>query len=119
MVFPLLTLYLQYIRSAWALCQAATVIRVKWGAHPTCRASVKQCQTCLTERSASAGSGNATIDNSTVFLDFLGPLGGSTVATWTNTSANAAVKSGMASVQSAVRKGFMARVAADWQVTHR
>ena len=65
------------------------------------------------------GSGNATIDNSTVFLDFLGPLGGATVAAWTNTSANAAVKTAMASVQSAVRKGFMARVAADWQVTRR
>lgn len=65
-----------------------------------------------------AGNGNATVDNSTVFLDFLGPLGGSTVATWTNTSANAAVKKDMASVQAAVRNGFMTRVAADWQVTH-
>ncbi|CAK0785458.1 hypothetical protein CVIRNUC_008667 [Coccomyxa viridis] len=61
------------------------------------------------------GNGNATIDNSTVFLDYLGPLGGGSVATWTNTSANAAVKKDMARVQAAVRKGFMARVAADWQ----
>lgn len=66
-----------------------------------------------------AGNGNATIDNSTVFLDYLGPLGGSTVATWTNTSANKAVQKAMASVQSAVRQGFMARVAADWQVGHQ
>ena len=53
-----------------------------------------------------------------MFLDYLGPLGGGSVATWTNTSANAAVKKDMARVQAAVRKGFMARVAADWQVTH-
>ena len=64
-----------------------------------------------------AGAGNATIDNSTVFLDFLGPLGGDSVATWTNTSANKAVQKDMASVTAAVRKGFMTRVAADWQVT--
>jgi hypothetical protein len=66
-----------------------------------------------------AGNGNATIDNSTVFLDYLGPLGGSTVATWTNISANQAVQKAMALVQSAVRQGFMARVAADWQVSRR
>ena len=53
-----------------------------------------------------------------MFLDYLGPLGGGSVGTWTNTSANAAVKKDMARVQAAVRKGFMARVAADWQVTH-
>lgn len=40
------------------------------------------------------------------------------MATWTNKSANAAVKKDMASVQDAVRKGYMTRVAADWQVTH-
>ena len=67
---------------------------------------------------AHAGNGNGTIDNSTVFLDYLGPLGGGSVGTWTNTSANQAVKQDMARVQAAVRKGFMARVAADWQVTH-
>lgn len=71
----------------------------------------------LEHDAANAGNGNATIDNSTVFLDFLGPLGGASVATWTNTSANAAVQSAMQSVQDAVRRGFMARVAADWQVS--
>ena len=64
-----------------------------------------------------SGNGNATIDNSTVFLDYVGPLGGASVATWTNSSANKAVNQTMARVQAAVRKGFMARVAADWQVT--
>ena len=83
------------------------------------KAGVQIRLTCLIIRADSAGTGNATVDNSTVFLDFLGPLGGSTVASWTNKSANAAVKKDMASVQDAVRKGFMTRVAADWQVTHR
>lgn len=65
-----------------------------------------------------AGNGNATVDNSTVFLDYVGALGGGTAASWTNSSANKAVDSLGYQITSVVRQGFIARAAADWQVTH-
>lgn len=59
---------------------------------------------------------NGTLDPSTVFVDFLGPLGGENVATWTATAANKAVQQQMQQIQAAVRSGFIARAAADWHV---
>ena len=60
--------------------------------------------------------GNATIDPSTVFLDYLGPLGGSNMQTWSNTSEDAAVAKAAHQITSAVRQGFLTRAAADWNV---
>jgi hypothetical protein len=61
-------------------------------------------------------SGNGSeVDDSTVFLDFLGPLGGGNTATWTNSSANKAVEAVGQRIEAAVRQGFIARAAADWQ----
>ncbi|KAK9919117.1 hypothetical protein WJX75_009510 [Coccomyxa subellipsoidea] len=57
---------------------------------------------------------NGTLDPSTVFVDFLGPLGGENVATWTAAAANKAVQQQMQQIQAAVRSGFIARAAADW-----
>ena len=51
-----------------------------------------------------------------MFLDFLGPLGGDSVQTWSNTSANAATAKAVAQITSAVRRGFLTRAAADWNV---
>lgn len=62
-------------------------------------------------------TGNATLDPSTVFVDFLGPLGGDTAATWNNAAANKAVDAERLQIQSAVRKGLIARAAADWHVS--
>ncbi|BDA46800.1 hypothetical protein COCOBI_09-2530 [Coccomyxa sp. Obi] len=58
--------------------------------------------------------GNATLDPSTVFVDFLGPLGGDSAATWSAAAANKAVDAERLQIQSAVRKGLIARAAADW-----
>ncbi|EIE19750.1 hypothetical protein COCSUDRAFT_54604 [Coccomyxa subellipsoidea C-169] len=57
---------------------------------------------------------NTTLDPSTVFVDFLGPLGGENVATWTAAAANKAVEQQRQQIQAAVRKGLIARAAADW-----
>lgn len=62
-------------------------------------------------------TGNATLDPSTVFVDFLGPLGGDSAATWNNAAANKAVDAERLEIQSAVRKGLIARAAADWHVS--
>ncbi len=60
---------------------------------------------------------NTTLDPSTVFVDFLGPLGGENVATWTAAAANKAVEQQRQQIQAAVRKGLIARAAADWHVS--
>lgn len=62
-------------------------------------------------------TGNATLDPSTVFVDFLGPLGGDSAATWNNAAANKAVDAEKVQIQSAVRQGLIARAAADWHVS--
>lgn len=63
------------------------------------------------------GAGNnGTLDPSTVFVDFLGPLGGATTASWTAAAANKAVDAQRLQIQNAVRSGFITRAAADWQV---
>ena len=56
------------------------------------------------------------MDPSTVFLDFLGPLGGATTQGWTADAENAAVGTIAQQITAAVRRGFLTRAAADWQV---
>lgn len=51
-----------------------------------------------------------------MFVDFLGPLGGENVATWTAAAANKAVDQQRQQIQAAVRQGFITRAAADWHV---
>ncbi len=59
------------------------------------------------------------MDPSTVFLDFLGPLGPATTQGWTADAENAAVATVAQQITAAVRKGFLTRAAADWQVRKR
>jgi hypothetical protein len=56
------------------------------------------------------------VDPSTVFLDFLGPLGGASVSSWSADAANAAIAKTAVQITRAVRQGFLTRAAADWQV---
>lgn len=62
-------------------------------------------------------TGNATLDPSTVFVDYLGDLGGSSAATWNGDAANKAVDAERLQIQTAVRAGYIARAAADWHVS--
>ena len=84
-------------------------------------ATAPNARSCLTKhrrslRDAVFAGGNATVDPSTVFLDFLGPLGAATTQAWTAAAESAAVATVSAQITAAVRKGFLTRAAADWQV---
>ena len=56
------------------------------------------------------------MDPSTVFLDFLGPLGSPTAQGWTADAESSAVATVAGQITAAVRRGFLTRAAADWQV---